>query len=1243
MSDALNSNRLIAGSRFLITMNGNTFKSGVDPIANVDNNVLVMNIVYGNTTLLAVVNDNWNSRVSTVNVSLGSLVVNAFDSSCNVNAAESSRVSLKLYYGAQLDCTLQGSNVSVPFFGFDTSSRFISGQFSASSLYLSNPRSGPYVFCICTGNSSSLLCASKSFRIDPGVPVDLVLNSVLLGSSFSSSSAGLVGCVSPECGSNAYIEFTASAFDINQNRVPYTNYSFTVFVEPLSGTSQAVVLWDFSSNNVADLKDGNNNNNVLNPSSLFRMPLCTLSSATCKLFISGVRGGSYSLRISLASFGSSDVPGQMISVFQREYNLAASPISLANFSLPSNLFNVSAPSLASSGQVSQRSPSFSINSFIIAPCPSDSQVPALAFFNASNDRSFGRCQCSPGYQQNRPASASDVGRGFGDTIGCSVCPANSYQQYAGGAVESCSKCPGSLNSSLPSSTLNAIGQTSVSACQCAPGFLFVRITTLSTTTNIISEVCQGSYNTSAPADCFCLPCDATKQTCTGGSTFYPRSADAVNSTVSSAVSSTTNSQSATSLSYFSFYNNPAYYDFLANDTGSGSLNSTASPLVPFYRLSSAAMACKPRGDNQFSCLQQSVMDGNTVVRQVYNGSQCEVGYSGFLCTNCAVYPFQIYAKGSGQTCVKCATDQKNAIRFYLFLFVIAILLVCSYFIGEARKPSSVKNKFSVGTKTFLNHMQVLSFMSDLQSSWSSLIRSMFGIANLSNLGVNVGTLGCEATFTFKNTLILYCTSPFILSSVPVLIYFVRCMWCYKILWSDTRRRLRLASNHQHNAALLNLDKGYDLDYIESRYNLEETELLHLSLTWKNHLSQFKKDLITRADITSEEAINLRFQLGQKLLIKQFWTDSVVVVMVVTFLLFSTISRQIFYTFSIRKYQPYLPYSSPLMPADSEHEFQVMDQAPDIFVNSSEYKETANFAIVCLVFYCILLPIYLFVLLKQRYKSIFDKPGSTSHRTFNFLVHGYNVEHYYWEVVVTVRKIIISAIIVFLNQINLRFQIYCIMLVLGVCFYATVSFRPFVQRKAHLMELLSLAVLLFTCICGLMMNDVLYIETSATVSASVISDEDKVKNNVFGIVTLVLNIVALTFIIFTVLPEYRVIKRVISLIQKSRIVVKTRAATTIIRKRNSVARFGSTNNVTELEELDKTPVDDDIGTMLPRRSAYEVEQRARLLQQQLVDELDLPEDAADDSLDYLLDDRGPQPVSAPQPLITPFNVYDLHAD
>jgi len=898
MSLYLSQNRLIAGSRFLITMNGNTFKAGSDNIANVDNNVLVMNIVYGNTTVLAVVNDNWNSRVSTVNVSLGSLFVNAFDSSCNVNADESSPVSLKLFYGAQVDCySSQGINVS--FFGYDASSRFVSGKFSALSIYLSKPQSGPYNFCICTGAAGGRLCTSKSFLINPGAPVDLVLSNVILGSSFSSSSAGLVGCVGPECGSNVFIEFSAAAFDINNNPVRFSNYSFTVLVEPLSASSQAVVLWDVSSGNAADIRDGNNNNNLLNPSSLFTMPSCTLSSSLCRLFISGVRGGKYTLKVSLASFGTSAVPGQVLWVYRREYSLSASPLPLANYSYPSNLFNLSGPLSVSSGQVSQVAPSLSINSFIIAPCPSDGQVAALALSNTSSDRSFGRCQCSPGYQQNKPASASDVGRGFGDTIGCSVCPANSYQQYAGGAVESCSKCPGSGNSSLPSSTLNAVGQTSVSACECAPGFLFVRIVDLPTTTNTISEVCQGSYNTTAPAECFCLPCDATKQTCTGGSKFYPRSADAVNNSGTGASSS----QSSTSLSHFSFYNNTAYFEFLGNDS---SLNLTASSFVPYYRLSSAAMQCKPRGDNLFSCLQQSAGG-----RLVYNGSQCEVGYTGFLCSKCAQYPFQQYARGAGQTCVPCDPNAQDSIRFLLFLFVCAILLVCSYFIGEARKPASVKNKFSVGTKTFLNHMQVLSFMSDLQSQWSSLIRSMFGIANMSNLGVNVGTLGCSVTLTFQSTLILYCLSPFILSSVPVFVYLCRCLLCYRHLWADTRRRRRLANNQQDHAALLNLDKGQDLDYIESRYNLEETELLHLSLTWKEHLRVFKETLLSQADITTQEAITLRFKLGQKLLFKQFWTDSVVVVMVVTFLIFSTISRQIFYTFSIRKCAT-LPFVRPAL-------------------------------------------------------------------------------------------------------------------------------------------------------------------------------------------------------------------------------------------------------------------------------------------------------------------------------------------
>jgi hypothetical protein len=64
----------------------------------------------------------------------------------------------------------------------------------------------------------------------------------------------------------------------------------------------------------------------------------------------------------------------------------------------------------------------------------------------------------------------------------------------------------------------------------------------------------------------------------------------------------------------------------------------------------------------------------------------------------------------------------------------------------------------------------------------------------------------------------------------------------------------------------------------------------------------------------------------------------------------------------------------------------------------------------------------------------------------------------------------------------------------------------------------------------MMNDVLRVETS-TAESTTLTEEDKAKNDAFGVVTLILNLIALLFIIFTVAPEYRVLKRLIALFKK----------------------------------------------------------------------------------------------------------------
>jgi hypothetical protein len=884
LSSFLNSNRLIAGSRFIITMNGNTFKSGSDSISNVENNILYMNIVHGNTTVLAVVDDDWNSRVSTLNVSLGSLRVNAFDASCNVNALETSAFSLLLYYGEQNTCSGNSTDPIYTFFGHQPSSRFASGVYNTSSLHLVKPKSGSYYFCFCTGNS---LCTSKSFQIIPGAPVDLVLMNISLASSFDQFGTGLTcnPSASAECGSNANIVFVASAFDVNENRVVYSNYSFTVVVQSPSGIIEPVVLWDYSSEKT---QDQDISTNIVNSS--ITLPYCSLSSLKCSIFLAGVRGSVYSLKISLADAGMAPFSGQLVS--QRMYTLSPEPIPLANYSLRDTLkpaFSASSSVLSSKVSktiVAQSAPSLSIDSFRIAPCPSVGQVQTFDLIQSGkrNDNKFGRCQCARGFQQNQPPNIAETGRGFGDTISCSLCPEDTYQSDTGGPVSSCKSCQIAGVTNLPSSTLGAVGQTSLSACKCAPNSLYVRIAKLPTKFIDVTEVCLGLYNATAPKDCFCIRCDEKKQVCLGGSRFVPLTAGSSNGT--GTASSSSEPIASQALSYWSFFNNSAYYKFLANTS---SLMTTSSPMIPFYNLSSAAMACKVRGDGKFSCL----------TRPVYDGSQCEKGYTGFLCSSCALYASERFEKSSGNTCILCEEKDDNLSRFLFFLFILAILSVCLYFIREARKPQSVKNKFSVGTKTFLNHLQVISFMGDLQSQWTGLVRSMFNIANLSNLGFSIGNVGCTVGLTFQRKLILYCMSPFIISMVPMLIYVVESLVCFRKLYLDTKRRLRLAKSHQDHAALLNIDKGFDLDYIQSRYALEETELLYLSLTWKEHLRVFKKTLVEREDITTEEAINMRYELGKSLLKKQCWTDSVVVLMVVTFLLFSTISRQIFYTFSVR--------------------------------------------------------------------------------------------------------------------------------------------------------------------------------------------------------------------------------------------------------------------------------------------------------------------------------------------------------
>ena len=95
--------------------------------------------------------------------------------------------------------------------------------------------------------------------------------------------------------------------------------------------------------------------------------------------------------------------------------------------------------------------------------------------------------------------------------------------------------------------------------------------------------------------------------------------------------------------------------------------------------------------------------------------QCEIGYQGILCGDCAPG-----FSRTGQTCNECPDVVWNVISFVSLL--IGLILVIAFLVKstlggvEVRKPL-----YQVLLKIFLNHFQILAAVSQIDFKWPSLI------------------------------------------------------------------------------------------------------------------------------------------------------------------------------------------------------------------------------------------------------------------------------------------------------------------------------------------------------------------------------------------------------------------------------------------------------------------------------------------------------------------------------------------
>ena len=104
------------------------------------------------------------------------------------------------------------------------------------------------------------------------------------------------------------------------------------------------------------------------------------------------------------------------------------------------------------------------------------------------------------------------------------------------------------------------------------------------------------------------------------------------------------------------------------------------------------------------------------------------------------------------------------------------------------------------------------------------------------------------------------------------------------------------------------------------------------------------------------------------------------------------------------------------------------------------------------------------LLTSRYRHRLEEPEVK--RKFGFLFNGYHSRAYFWEVVVSLRKIVIAFVATFLSVKGSLLQSLVLLVILLLCLAHSARVKPFQHRRANCLELLSLVALLLTAYCGI---------------------------------------------------------------------------------------------------------------------------------------------------------------------------------
>ena len=109
-----------------------------------------------------------------------------------------------------------------------------------------------------------------------------------------------------------------------------------------------------------------------------------------------------------------------------------------------------------------------------------------------------------------------------------------------------------------------------------------------------------------------------------------------------------------------------------------------------------------------------------------------------------------------------------------------------------------------------------------------------------------------------------------------------------------------------------------------------------------------------------------------------------------------------------------------------------------------------------------IPIFSAFLLRRNRTRLEEAPVKEK---FGFLYNGYARHSYYWETFMSVRKVVIAFISIFLTSEGTMLQSLVLFVLLLVSIFINFRVNPFYERKINRLEIVSLSALIITVYCA----------------------------------------------------------------------------------------------------------------------------------------------------------------------------------